>query len=149
MCLAPLNSSIDAGFIPDVHEANKPSQTENDSNSKSRSKSAIENWLRKKLPNGLIDIDNDELNTYESNKPIKSSPTAIKYPHFFIIIHERWIHRARTPGPSYGRAAGLPGNRSDLLEPNPGEDRRLEPSWACLWPRAPHSCGKNPLELCL
>ena len=49
----------------DEHEANNLSQTKNDSNSQSHSKSAIENWLRKKLLNGLIDIDYDELNTYK------------------------------------------------------------------------------------
>ena len=49
----------------DEHEANNLSQTENDSNSKSRSKSAIGNWVRKKLLNGLINIDYDKLNTYQ------------------------------------------------------------------------------------
>jgi len=49
----------------DEHEANNLSQTENDSNSKYRSKSAIGNWVRKKLLNGLINIDYDKLNTYQ------------------------------------------------------------------------------------
>jgi|WetSurMetagenome_2_1015567.scaffolds.fasta_scaffold21893_2 hypothetical protein len=52
----------------DEHEANSLDQTENDSNGQSRSKSALWNWLRKKLPNRLIDIDHDELNTYEKRE---------------------------------------------------------------------------------
>lgn len=49
----------------DAHEAKNLSQTENDINSQYSSKSAIENWFRKKVLNGLIDIDYDELNTYK------------------------------------------------------------------------------------
>lgn len=47
------------------HEENKLSQTENDSNSQSRSRPSFENKLHNKLQNRLIDIDHDKLNTYQ------------------------------------------------------------------------------------
>ncbi len=71
-------------------------------------------------------------------------------PRSLIIIHGNRIHRSRPPGPGHGRASGLPGNRSDIAEPNPGEDRGLEPG---AGPASGRKLlvllGKNPLELCL
>lgn len=46
------------------HGANRPSQDENGSNSKSSLKPSLGNKLHNMLQNRFIDIDHDELNTY-------------------------------------------------------------------------------------
>lgn len=61
--------------------------------------------------------------TFGNCEKAKCAPS----PRSLIIIHGNRIHRSWPPGPGHGRASGLPGNRSDLVEPNPGEDRRLGP----------------------
>ena len=58
-------------LIPSDNEqgANRPSKDENSSNSQSSLKPSLGNKLHNKLQNRLIDIDHDELNTYDFFSP--------------------------------------------------------------------------------